>query len=361
MKKNTHYIFHRLLILFITVISGNAVACQRVNSIPSEGSNGCKEVHITVSYKGAVHSSLEGYSLIKEEGEVDENLLAFLKLFGIKHDGTVASINQTMQENFLRRSGLERRDLGGDKPAQEVMEEALNLLRKMGFVDEIPPLAVQADYFLLFGAFTGRMEERFEDFVSQYEQGTLQCNNIVLLGGFRKLREDELAKIESEQASFEEFLKKVGKERKEDLTEADAIRFIWDNKATERLKENFKEQVNLFFINDTDTTQGTNQRPTTKSTIETWYDEFKPAPGPCHANVEMPYGIRMEKVLRTFLENASKEAGDNAPSFSITWNSPAATPHLSLAIYKDELARAFYQETKLRAAIESSSPATSLP
>lgn len=296
------------------------------------------------SYPEVVNSSLLEYNLIKPDGGISEDLLAFLKLFGVQHEGTVQSVNTAMQQNFIRKAGQERWDLQDNSQDVVLRNQALALLKKMGLVNEIPHFQVDADYFLLFGATLSRSEQRFKDFVEQYTAGTLQCKNVILLGGVRKLQPSELDYIKDILGvSFINFLAKLGK-KETDLTEADMLRFIWENEGPETLKSKFHESINLFFINSTDITQGTNQRPTTNSTIEAWLEECKPVPGKCHGNVEQPYGTRIEKNLRTCLEKYSRQLGVTSPKFSITWNSPAADDTLLLGVYKDELARNFYQE-----------------
>jgi hypothetical protein len=303
---------------------------------------------IANTYPGLVSSSLSGCNLIEEDGQINEHLLEFLKLFEINHQGTVKSVNEAMQQHFIRKSGTERWHLVDTSQDQALRQPALELLRQMGFVEAIPYFKAQSDYFLLFGAKLARMEQRFKDFLDQSTQGTLQCKNIVLLGGVRKLMEDEIATIQAELGTqYDQFLKSLDKQPT-DLTEADALRFIWQTKATTDLKTQFQEGKNLFFVNSTDITQGTNQRPTTGSTIEAWFADFKPTPGVCHANVEKPYGIRMEKNLRLLLEKHHQALGSTNQKFSITWNSPAASNSLLLTNYKDELARTFYQEYALK-------------
>lgn len=300
----------------------------------------------TQTYAGLVHSSLVGNDLIQPGGKVVQPLLDFLKLFDVKHQGTVESINAAMQASFIRKPGSERWDLVDSAQDQKLRPQALELLKKMGLVDAIPHTTVNADYFLLFGALLPRIEKRFNDFLEQYQAGNLHGNNIVLLGGVRNLQPEELASIKQNSA-FEAFLKDR-KKTETMLTEADLWRFVWQTKATNALKNQFQESKhNLFFVNSTDTTHGTNQRATTHTTIEAWLEDFKPAPGQCHANVEKPYGIRIEKNLRLLLEKHSR-SHSATQSFSITWNSPAAADNLLLAVYKDELARTFYQEYILK-------------
>ncbi|MEL6606764.1 MAG: hypothetical protein AAFP88_00745 [Bacteroidota bacterium] len=287
-----------------------------------------------------VTSSLGKVNLINKDQSIHPDLLAFMNLFDLKHDGTIDSVNRALQAHFLRKPGQERTDIQDDSFDASTMAQAIQLLRQMSLVDEIAYTPTQVvDYFLLFGAMTQRMTSRIQDFVKQYEKG-VRCKNIILLGGVRKLREHEITFLKGLKMSFPAFLQKLGKQEKE-LTEADAFRAIWDTNVPTKTKVRFTEGKNLFFINSTDVTQGTNDRPTTGTTLDAWYDLCQPAPGHCHGNVELPYGIRMEKVLRTFLHKKGK-------GFSISWNSPAASEKLQIGVYKDTLARTFYQECKLK-------------
>jgi hypothetical protein len=152
-----------------------------------------------------------------------------------------------MQQHFIRKSGTERWDLVDTDQAIKLRQPALELLNKMGFIEAVPHFKVQVDHFLLFGATLARMEKRFGDFLDQYNQGNLSCKNIVLLGGIRKLLEKEITAIHTELgAGYDEFLKILGKQSTE-LTEADALRFIWQTRATTNLKAQFQEGKNLFF------------------------------------------------------------------------------------------------------------------
>ena len=302
------------------------------------------------SYPGLVNSSLANTNLIQENGQVVKPLLDFLALFNIKHQGTVKSINAAMQENFIRKPGLERWDMVDSEVDKRLRTSALKLLRNMDLVDAIPHFRVDVDYFILFGASLPRVEKRFDDFLTQYNAGTLQCKHIVLLGGVRKLQPSEITRMKAiaiPGISFADFLKELNI-KQSDLTETHMLRFIWKAKATKLLKNQFQEHKNLFFIDCTNTTDGTNQRPTAITTVQTWLKDYLPKPGSCHANVEKPYGIRMEKGLRLELEKYSRQLVNLKKRFSITWNSPASDPNLLLVIYKDELARTFLHEYNLK-------------
>jgi hypothetical protein len=311
--------------------------------------NKASNKQLTKSYPGLVKSSLANVNLIQENGQVVKPLLDFLALFNIRHQGTVKSINAAMQENFIRKPDLERWDMVDTEADKKLRASALKLLRNMDLVDAIPHFRVDADYFLLFGATLPRVEKRFDDFLTQYNAGTLQCKHIVFLGGSRKLMPSEVARMKVIPGiSFVHFLKDLNI-KEADLTEAHMLRFIWKAKAAKRLKDRFQEHINLFFVNATK--EGSvNQRPNTNNIIEAWLQECIPTPGNCHANVEKPYGLRMEKSLRYELEKYSRQLINVDPKkqFCITWNSPTSDSHLLLAIYKDELARTFYSEYNLK-------------
>jgi hypothetical protein len=292
-------------------------------------------------------------NLIDSDRKPVKALLDLLKLYNIKHQGTLKSIKLAMEEHFLRKPGVERWDLADTEQDTKARTEALRLFRNMDFIDAIPHFKVNVDYFLLFGATLPTVEKRFADFIAQYNSGTLQCKNIVLLAGDRKLRPQEIERMKNTSGvNFRDFLKDINRKESE-LTEADIMRYIWRAKAPASLKRNFQESKNLFFVTSAfvkalNTIQGNTQRPTTATTIEDWIKGCIPTSGSCHANVEKPYAVSMEKTLRLALEKYSREPVDLKKPFSITWNSPAADTNLSMAVYKDELARAYSQEYELK-------------
>lgn len=297
--------------------------------------------------KEMINSSFISSDLIQPNGKIIEPLADFLKLFKIKHEDSLESINEAMQVNFIRKPGLERWDLVDLEEDQQLRSQALSLLQTMGFVQATPTTALQVDYFLLFGATLSRIEKRFTDFLNQYQTGKLICKNVVLLGGVRYLQPAELDTLKKDH-HFESFLKELNKVETL-LTEADVWRFIWQTKANSALQEEFKESKdNLFFVNSTNITHGTNQRATTHTTLEAWLEDFKPTPGACHGNVEKPYGPRIKNNLEYVLAKKYYKNNPGAQRFKISWNSPAANEDTLLSVYKDELARCFYQEYMLK-------------
>ena len=150
--------------------------------------------------------------------------------------------------------------------------------------------------------------------------------------------------------AFKDFLKKV--EKKEDeLTETDSFRALWEYKVTDSIKNQFTEGNNLSVVDCKNTSDGSNKRPTTKTTLQTWFKDFKPTPGHCYSKVELPIGIRMEKQLRTFLDKKNDELASYLQNFTVSWSCPTAAQRVQLGAYKDVIARAFYQEGKLKGLI----------
>lgn len=296
-----------------------------------------------------IQSTLSGHRLIKTDGQIDSSLLALMQLYHLEHDGTPTSINQALQKAFLRKKGTERKDLVDAPSDQERKEKALQLLHQMGLVAEVPFQPTQTDYFLLFGGFVHRMEKRFADFKKNLLAKTLQCKKVIFLGGIRKLRQEEIDQMKQTlkgmSIQWEDWLATM-KCQESELTEADGWKFVWQTHATPSMKSEWENAGKLCFVNSTDTTRGQNNRPTTHSTLDQWQQSFHPTPGSCHSNVENPYGPRMEKVLRFFLQKLSLDYPNHPTPFSITWNSPAAAPDLKIRVYLDAVARSFYQEYK---------------
>lgn len=342
MKNRTIYLrtlgLYILMCLIVCISSPNQVLGIGTKS---------KQKQAKTIYPGLVSSTLASHNLIKEDGHVVKPLLEFLTLFGIKHQGTLKSIHLAMQEHFIRKPGLERWDLVDTTADTKVRTSALKLLKNMDMVDAIPHFKVNADYFILFGSTVPIVEMRFNDFLKQYNAGTLQCKNIVFLGGTRRLQPSEIERMKViSSVIFASFIKELNKQEAE-LTEADMLHFMWKVKAPSGLKYNFQERKNLYFVKSTNITTA-NQRPGATDTIRTWLREYIPTPGSCHANVEKPYAIRIEKALRHELEKYSRELITIKKHFSITWNSPASESDLLLSVYKDELARAFTEEYNLK-------------
>ncbi len=171
------------------------------------------------------------------------------------------------------------------------------------------------------------------------------------MGGSRKLRNFEIeSMLKADKKKFNKFLKKKNKKINL-LDESDMLEYLWHKNAPTILKIYYNNKTKrLIFVNPI-INSGPNNRPTTLDGLELWYKKFLPPPGNCHSNVEKPFGLRMEKVLRTLLEKHSEKS--NPKKFRITWTSPKAMNNITLAAYKDELARAFYQEIELRKVIKS--------
>ena len=344
-------LIRNLRVLSFYVIVG--IIFAPVTSQASATSTATSNKQVGKVYPGLVSSSLINTNLIDADRKPVKPLLDFLKLYNIKHQGTLKSIKLAMEEHFMRKSTLERLDLVDTEQDIKVRSSALRLLRNMDLVDAIPHFKVNVDYFLVFGGALPRVEKRFNDFLAQYNAGTLQCKNIVLLGSSKKLQHSEVEKIRNTLGvKYGDFLKDIDKQGSE-LTEADILRYIWRTKATANMKNKFQESKNLFFVTSAfvdalNIIQGNILKPSTSNAIEDWLIGCIPTPGSCHANVEKPYGIRMEKTLRLALEKYSREPVNLKKPFSITWNSPAAENDLLLAIYKDELARAYSQEYELK-------------
>ncbi len=117
--------------------------------------------------------------------------------------------------------------------------------------------------------------------------------------------------------SFKAFLSQVNQPDKQTLTEADLFCFMWEMGATTSMKAALKKEENLFFVDATKTMDGTNNRPTTLTILEAWYEDYQPEPGSYHANVEQPHGLRIGKTLRLFLEKKSRVFGNSSKQFSI--------------------------------------------
>ncbi len=120
-----YYIY--ILLFFLTSINFNAIATNNN------------------SYSGLVKSNLENYNLINSDNSINHHLLELIKIYGYKsNDKNIDSINDFMQQNFIRPKGKERRDLVDTHNDKVRRTKVIQLLKKMGFVDEIPYLDVRS-------------------------------------------------------------------------------------------------------------------------------------------------------------------------------------------------------------------------
>jgi hypothetical protein len=297
-----------------------------------------------------VHTSLDNQHLIGEDGKPTKPLVSFLKLLGIKHKGTASSVKAALETCCLTKVDLESRHIV-DKDTEKdkkVRQQALSLLKDMGFVEAIPSKPAVVDYFLLFGANLQAAEKRFNDFIKQYQAGKVVPKNIVFLSTNEKLHASELQSIKKALGvSLPDFLKEIIK-KEALLTKGDIWHFLWKTKAPKELKEAFPGTSHLFFIEAKNITSGQDDRTATLASVEEWIATCQPTPGSCHANVEKPCGLRIDKELRWALEKYARTLPPTAQQFSISWNSPAAASNLSLAVYKDEVARTFAREYELK-------------
>jgi hypothetical protein len=297
-----------------------------------------------------VHTSLDHHHLIGVDGKPTKHMASFLKLLGIRHKGTASSVKAALETCCLKKTDLESRSIV-DKDTEKdkkVRQQALSILKDMDFVEAIPQKPAAVDYFLLFGANLQTAEKRFNDFVRQYQAGKVVPKNIVFLSTNERLHASELQSIKkSLGVSLTDFLKEVIK-KEALLTKGDIWHFLWKTKAPKELKDAFPTTSHLFFVETKDVTPGQDDRTTTLASLEEWIATAQPAPGSLHANAEKPYAIRIDKEVRWALERHVRTLPPTTQPFSISWNSSAAASNLSLAVYKDEVARAFAREYELK-------------
>jgi len=111
-------------------------------------------------------------------------IFQLLSITGVEHDGTPESIVEQTQKHWLRPKGTERWELV-DFP-QEKRDQIIQIVNRMSFFDEKPPLEREYDYCLIFGAAVGSMELRLNYMKRLMAQG-VHFNNIIVLTGNRAL------------------------------------------------------------------------------------------------------------------------------------------------------------------------------
>ena len=96
---------------------------------------------------------------LESKAELSSTLLEILEITKIKHDGTLGSVVEATQKDWLRKAGTERWEMDN---AREELKPALEpLFQKLGIIDEVAPKAKQYTYGLILGATITSMRERF--------------------------------------------------------------------------------------------------------------------------------------------------------------------------------------------------------
>lgn len=284
------------------------------------------------------HHFIRADKILNQKGKPTPNLLKLLATLSIKHDGTLDSIVQATQREWLRPAGKERWD-APDKH-EDKRAHVLALLDQFGCLKDVHASKKQYTRVVMLGALMSRVRGRLAYLLKQWESG-VRFDEIVVLGGKRPLH----PKLESREILLDTNNKELPA-RKDWMfqgsvpkTESEMIRMVFDQAD---LPDKLKKTVRIVFVETPmqKRSDGSMRRPNTGDTVVHWLQMYKPQPGTCLVISNQPYVGYQDSVLRTFLPK----------DFEIETIGGRAYDDLPLAVHLDNFARWLYQERKRRAA-----------
>jgi hypothetical protein len=268
-------------------------------------------------------------AIINPDGSPSPTLNELLMLFNLQHDGSLGSIVQTTQKNFLRPAGKERWEM--EDIFAKHSKGVFPMLKKLGLVERVIPSAAQYDYGLLLGATHKRMLARLHALGELWKQG-VRFKHLVLLGSERPLDptiESHALLMHPESST----LVRAEWQPSTDIivkTEMDALKLAYDQVDIPSDMRAVEVIVcNTPMIQNPD---GTTRRANTGDTINTWL-ATNPKPGSCLCISSQPYVGYQDAVVRVYMPT----------SFSIDTVGNEAQ-ETNIAVYLDSLARWLYNE-----------------
>lgn len=246
-------------------------------------------------------------------GTLSPLVVQLLAILNIEHDGTIPTLIEVTQKNFLRPPDQERWQISEKYPEKRL--HVLEILSALGMIKEIAPLDSQYEYALLPGQLLSRVKIRINHLLSLWNQG-IRFNTLVVLSGARQLDPHEEA--------FEPRFKNA-------KTEFEMIKIIFEQID---MPDELRALPTVFI--DTpqqQTVQGTLRRPNTADTILQWL-HTNPVSGSCLIISNQPFIGYQHAVFKTLLPKhfTAETVGSKAPE------------HTLLAEYLDNLARWMYVE-----------------
>lgn len=283
---------------------------------------------ITVS---VILSPKKETSILDNQGNPSETLLVLLDELNVKHDGTLKSIVEVTQKEWLRASGKERWDM--QEKYQDKREVLFSYFKKLGLIDQIKPRSKKYDYALMLGATLPRVRDRLSYLANLWDDG-VRFNKIIFLGGQRPLEDkfENKEKLLDTNNPYLPFASNWSLNGELPKTETEMMKFVFDQS---NLPEEMKK-LDIVFV-DAPMKQkedGSLKRPTTEDTILDWL-KTNPRRGSCIAISNQPYVSYQDSILKTHL---SKEFYLETVGKALDNNSDRMTMIL------DNLARYLYQE-----------------
>lgn len=243
------------------------------------------------------------------EEVISQPLLDLLKQMEVSHNGTLSSIVQATQKQWLRPAGKERWHI--DELSTDKREVILSYAEKLGFIQECLPLKKHYDYAHILGGATPRMEKRISYLVSLYEKG-VRFDHIFLLTGARPL-----------DPAVDTLLDGC-------KTESDAGHVLWQSA---KMPEEMRKIPVTFVDTPMIKTEKGERRPTTNDTILAWM-ALNPKPGTSLFISNQPYVRWQGAAVRAYLPADQVETVGEGAKLTVQ----------NSAIILDTIARWLYSE-----------------
>ena len=273
--------------------------------------------------------------LLNRDGSPKKPLLSLLNMLHIAHDGTLKTIVEATQKEWLRGSRKERWEI--PEQYEEKREEIISGLEQLNCVYKISAEKKQYRYAIVLGALASRVRSRLAFLIDQWNSG-VRFDELIFLGGTRPLH----TKLENKELLLDSHNKELPFKKDWKLegplpkTEYEMIKMIFDQSD---LPDELKKNVVVTFI-DTPMqkkSDGTLRRPNTEDTIGSWLSE-NPKPGTCLVISNQPYVGYQDSVVRTLLPK----------DFYIETIGCEAYHDLPIVVHLDNITRWLYQERKRR-------------
>ncbi len=270
---------------------------------------------------------------VVQEGKLSPAVLDILQLTNISHNGTLPSVVEATQKEWLRKAGTERWEM--DNAREDLGPSITPLFMQLGIIDEIAPTHKHYTYGIILGSPMNDMRNRFAYALELWNRG-VRFDHLVFLVGARPLdpTEESEAVLYDRNNDILPIRPDWKKPKRAPKTETDASKLLFDQSI---LSRSFRESVKVTFI-DTPMQplpDGKLRRPNTDDTVNLFKPMLELHPGTILAISDQPDIGYQAVILRTLLKD-----------YSVETVGPKAREPVHVGITLDAIARWLYSENK---------------
>lgn len=260
-------------------------------------------------------------AILINEGSINTDLIDILQILNLKHNFTASSINEIMQENFLRNNTTERYQLNDNEYSTIIRASLLTCFERLGMITEILPKGNKYKHILILGA-NRTLKNRIDFFIRLLSLG-YQFERIFFLTGKREVSINEKNNM---LTAYNITLPTTIH------TEDEEAKFLCDTVYLSNLIDNI-----TFVISPKAQEHATGKlkRPTTYDSVMSWL-QMNPEIGTCLAISNNPYIHYQQTVLKNIFNHEKINMSIETVG--------AGSKENNIALYLDTLARQFYEE-----------------